>query len=70
MDTYTTIQGDTWDMIAHKCYGDAKKAHHLMQARQNIRLLDYQVFPTGITVVVPVLQDDDYEDDVPDWRKD
>lgn len=70
MDTYTTIQGDTWDMIAHKCYGDAMKAQHLMQARENIRLLDYQIFPAGITIVIPPLYEDANEDDIPDWRKD
>lgn len=71
MDIYTTTQGDTWDLIAWKVYGDEQKAQHLMKERANIRLLDYQVFPAGIIVALPDLaEEDSYDDDLPDWRKD
>ena len=43
-----TIQGDTWDTIAKRIYGNELRAQDLMEARENIRLLDYQVFPAGI----------------------
>lgn len=48
MDTIITIQGDTWDTIARRAYGDEKAAQALMEARENIRLLDYQIFPGGV----------------------
>ena len=50
MDTIITIQGDTWDTIARRAYGDEKAAQALMEARENIRLLDYQIFPGGVHV--------------------
>ncbi len=71
MATYTTISGDTWDVIAKKTYGDELKADRLMQQRENLPLLDYQVFPSGVEVYIPDISDEDaYEADLPDWRKD
>ena len=31
-DTYTSIQGDTWDMIAYKVYGKESAMVQLMEA--------------------------------------
>ena len=71
MATYTTISGDTWDIIARKAYGDELKANRLMQERENLPLLDYQVFPSGMVVTIPDISEEDaYEADLPDWRKD
>lgn len=71
METYTTVSGDTWDTIARAVYKDEMKAAHLMKAKENISLLDYQVFPAGIIVCIPEIPTDSvYDDDLPDWRKD
>ena len=71
MDSYTTISGDTWDIIARMVYGDELKADHLMRERANYPILDYQVFPSGVTVCVPeITEEEANEDDLPDWRKD
>ena len=40
--TYTTIQGDAWDAIAYKVYGDESYTGWLMQ--HNLPLLDTLVF--------------------------
>lgn len=67
---YTTVQGDTWDVIAFKVYGDELKAQQLMQSRENIELLDYQTFPAGITVFCPVILDgDEGRGELPEWRR-
>lgn len=66
MHQYITIQGDTWDLIAKKVYGDEKKLDFLMQ--HNFPLLDYTVFPAGIRLSVPELTADDRQD-WPEWRK-
>lgn len=31
MEQYTTVQGDTWDIIAKKVYGNEKYAGYLME---------------------------------------
>ena len=55
MDTIITIQGDTWDTIARRAYGDERAAQALMEARENIRLLDYQIFPGGVHVAATAI---------------
>lgn len=69
MDTITTVSGDTWDTLAKRAYGDERKAQELMEARENITLLDYQVFPGGVSVAVPELPEETLESELPAWRK-
>ena len=49
--TYTTIQGDMWDMIAYKVYGRESCMKDLLEANEEHR--DIAVFPAGITLSVP-----------------
>lgn len=71
MNTYTTVQGDTWDIIAKAVYGDELKADVLLKEKANITLIDYLVFPAGVTVHIPEITDEGASyDDLPDWRKD
>ncbi len=53
VDTYTTKQGDMWDMIAYEVYGDEYKMHYLMDA--NKKYVETVIFPAGVTLVVPGL---------------
>lgn len=64
MSNYTTIQGDTWDMIAKKVYDDESYTSLLME--ENSQLLDYFVFPEGIVITVPEKPEE--TDDMPEWR--
>lgn len=66
MDVYKTVQGDTWDIIAKKQYGDEKKLDVLLMA--NYALLDYVVFPAGISVYIPELNESEKQG-WPEWRK-
>ena len=56
MKTYTTIQGDCWDLIAFKIYGEEKYMKLLAEA--NLSLLDYLIFPPGTVINVPDIPDD------------
>ena len=69
MAIYTTIQGDTWDTAARAVYDDEKQAQTLLQAPENIRLLDYEIFPSGIKIFVPELEPETDYGDLPDWRR-
>ena len=69
MKSVKTIQGDTWDTIALRVYGTELRAQELMEARENVRLLDYQIFPAGVTVYTPEVTDETPAEDLPDWRK-
>ena len=51
MKTYTTSQGDMWDMIAHKTLGSISLTDKLMMA--NRRYLSFYTFPAGIVLTLP-----------------
>ncbi len=65
MKTYTTIQGDMWDSIAYKLYGNEKYMGLLMQ--NNMELLDIFIFGAGTVLNVPELEEES-EADMPSWR--
>lgn len=65
MKTYTTIQGDMWDSIAYKLYGNEKHMGLLMQ--NNMELLDIFIFSSGTVLNVPELEEES-EADMPSWR--
>lgn len=65
MKTYTTIQGDMWDLISHKAYGSEKYMGLLMQ--NNMELLDTFIFSSGTVLKVPELEAET-ETDIPAWR--
>jgi len=62
---YTTIQGDTWDLIAYKLYGDEKYMKLLIEA--NWPQLDTLEFSAGVEINVPDLPEES-DDDAPFWR--
>lgn len=66
MGTYTTIQGDVWDLIAYKLYGDEKYMKNLIEA--NWQYIDVVVFSSGIVLNVPDIPDEEIED-MPFWRE-
>ncbi len=69
MQTYTTISGDTWDMIAYKVYRREMWADKLMEA--NPAYVDYMIFPAGIVLNVPEVAaytDSEVASDAPEWR--
>lgn len=65
METYETVQGDTWDMIAKKVYGEEKYAGYLMES--NRLLIDYMIFPGGVALSIPELTEEQ-DADLPIWR--
>lgn len=65
---YTTIQGDTFDTIAKLKLGSELLADKLMQT--NPALLDYVVFPAGITVTIPQIEQVNVNyNKLPTWRR-
>lgn len=65
--TYTTVQGDAWDYIAYKIWGDEKYMKQLIEA--NWRHLDVLVFPSGVVLNVPDLTEE-MQEEKPFWRDD
>lgn len=49
--SYTTIQGDMWDLIAYRVYGHESYMSTLLEANQGYN--DITVFSAGITLTCP-----------------
>ncbi|MCL2082878.1 MAG: tail protein X [Oscillospiraceae bacterium] len=64
--TYTTTQGDMWDLIAHTKLGDTAHTDKLMNANQ--QYLGYYTFPAGIVLTLPEVPDD-ITDEAPPWKQ-
>lgn len=52
--TYTTIQGDTWDVVAFKTLGNEMLMSRILEA--NIEYADITVFGAGVTLVIPEIE--------------
>lgn len=64
--TYTTRQGDAWDAIANRVYGNVKYTGWLME--NNHPHLDTFVFSAGVVLQTPDPPADRPADDLPIWR--
>lgn len=68
---YTTIQGDMWDSVSLKVYGNEKYIDKLIEA--NLKYREEAVFSAGIVLNIPIIYEDlnlkqDYQ--IPKWRAD
>lgn len=64
--TYSTISGDMWDSIAYEQMGSSFYADKLMKA--NTQYLNHYIFPAGIELVIPAVEEETVED-MPVWKR-
>lgn len=67
MSTYTTIQGDKWDSIAYKLYGDTKFTDVLISANFQYRMI--YIFSAGIVLNIPEVEERVSVEDLPPWKR-
>lgn len=65
-DTYTTISGDTWDIVAYKVYGNEMYMDILIKA--NLEYKDIYIFPAGVVLVIPEI-DLEVSESLPPWKQ-
>lgn len=67
MSTYTTVLGDTWDMIAFKICGNEKHAEELVNV--NLNYVKTVIFSAGTVLNVPDIEinTEDYSS-LPPWK--
>ena len=51
---YTTIRGDTWDIMALDAYNEERLAHKIMLA--NPQYSDVLLFDAGVTIRIPIIE--------------
>lgn len=66
MATYKTVQGDMWDSIAYSQLGSTSHTPALMAL--NAECLKYYTFPSGITLRLPTVDENDALA-VPPWKQ-
>lgn len=66
LKTYTTIQGDMWDLIAFKAYGKEAYISKLLEANEDLR--EITVFPSGVEIICPEA-DAETSSILPPWRR-
>ena len=66
MIKYTTIHGDTFDIIALDMYDDEFKAHHIMQA--NPKHVGVVQFQAGVVLNIPEVEED-APATLPPWKR-
>ena len=65
---HTTAEGDRWDLIAHRYYGNALLIGGLIAANPHLPVAEQ--FAANLTVFVPVLPaKPDNQDDMPPWLR-
>lgn len=66
MKTYTTKQGDMWDLIAYQELGDEKHTEALLL--ENLTYWSYLTFPAGIVLKLPEVEQN-IPASVPPWKR-
>jgi phage tail protein X len=64
--THVTTDGDRWDLLANRYYGDPYRYVPIVEANPDVPL--YPVLPAGLTIYVPILADDAALVDLPPWK--
>lgn len=69
MASYTTKQGDTWDLIAREQLGSEWFCDQLLH--KNFFYSDQVIFPAGIPLALPEITEEEKNNaqaDLPPWR--
>ena len=67
---YVTKQGDRWDTIAQKAYGDASLVSGIIEANPSVVIS--AVLDAGIRLVIPILEEGEIIIDselLPPWKR-
>lgn len=66
-NTYSTISGDTWDIIALRTMGNESFTGNLINA--NPESVETVIFPAGITLRIPEIPAQEPSGNLPPWRR-
>jgi phage tail protein X len=66
---HITREGERWDSIAYRYYGDASLITPLAEANETVRLLP--VLPGGLVLIVPLLDagNPPITENLPPWKR-
>ncbi len=65
---YITREGDRWDLIAYRAYGDITKQKDIIELNPDIALVSR--FPDGVTIILPIIPEADTQtSNLPPWKR-
>lgn len=64
--TYTTVQGDMWDSIAHTQLGSTDYTDKLITA--NLAYRNYYILPAGVVLTLPDISEET-SSTLPPWKQ-
>jgi phage tail protein X len=65
---YVTLEGDRWDLIAHRMYGDAYAYEPIIAANPDVPIRP--VVASGLTLLIPLREPSLVNTaDVPPWKR-
>jgi phage tail protein X len=65
---YRTVEGDRWDTVSYKAYGDASKGNLILDANPFVKA--DAVLPGGLRLLIPVLEDEPQRtSNLPPWKR-
>ena len=66
--TYTTKQGDTWDTVAFKAYGDVTRINEIIAANPNVPITDQ--IAANTTLNIPIIPEPTLDETLlPPWKR-
>ena len=65
--TYETIQGDMWDTVSYKMFGNCAFSDRIMFL--NTPYIDYYIFPGGLKLRLPEIQQGEGVYNPPPWQE-
>ncbi|WP_432719837.1 tail protein X [Jeongeupia wiesaeckerbachi] len=65
--THITTQGQRWDQLSVLYYGDPFQYERIIVANPHVPLLP--CLPAGLTLSIPVIEQQDVSEDLPPWLR-
>ena len=65
--THVTTEGERWDQLAWRYYGDAHRYLPIVQANPHVPIT--AILPSGLTLAIPILEPMTSAQDLPPWMR-
>lgn len=66
LSTYTTVAGDTWDIVSYKTLGNEMHKNAILKENESYR--EIFIFPAGVTLIIPEIKLE-VSEDLPPWKR-
>ncbi|MEZ1436980.1 hypothetical protein CMV24_14960 [Pseudomonas plecoglossicida] len=64
---HITTEGERWDQLAWRYYGDAHRYQPIVEANPHVPL--DAALPAGLTLAIPMLDAETATEDLPPWMR-